>query len=100
MILARVIGTVVATVKDASLEGKTLLVVQPLDRQGRDKGKPVVAIDTVGAGVGETIYFCRGREATFPFLPDLVPSDGTIVASVDRVNIPAPTLAPKSGGAA
>jgi microcompartment protein CcmK/EutM len=93
VILARVIGTVVATVKDASLEGKTLLVVQPLDRQGRDKGKPVVAIDTVGAGVGELIYFCRGREATFPFLPDLVPSDGTIVGSVDRVNIPGTTPA-------
>lgn len=98
MILARVIGTVVATVKDASLEGKTLLVVQPLDRQGRDKGKPVVAIDTVGAGVGELIYFCRGREATFPFLPDLVPSDGTIVGSVDRVNIPAPQRLPSGGG--
>ena len=97
MILARVIGTVVATVKNASLEGKTLLVVQPLDRQGRDKGKPVVAIDTVGAGVGEKIYFCRGREASFPFLPDLVPTEATIVASVDRVNIPAP--APKAGSA-
>ena len=89
MILARVIGNVVATMKNASLEGQRLLIVQPLDRHGRDKGKPVVALDSVGAGAGEMVYYCRGREASFPFLPREVPTEATIVAIVDSVNIPA-----------
>jgi microcompartment protein CcmK/EutM len=88
VLLGRVIGNVVATVKNASLDGKTLLLVQPLDRQGREKGKPLVAIDSVGAGEGEMIYWCRGREASFPFLPEIVPTEATIVAIVDTVNIP------------
>ena len=89
MLLGRVIGNVVATVKNPSLDGKKLLLVQPLDRQGRSKGKPLVALDAVGAGEGETIYWCRGREASFPFLPEIVPTEATIVAIVDEINIPA-----------
>lgn len=88
MLLGRVIGNVVATVKNSSLIGKTFLLVQPIDRNGRDKGKPLVAIDSVGAGAGETIYWCRGREASFPFLPDEVPTEATIVGIVDTINIP------------
>ena len=49
------------TVKNTSLEGQRLLIVQPLDRHGRDRGRPLVALDSVGAGAGETIYWCRGR---------------------------------------
>jgi ethanolamine utilization protein EutN len=89
MILGRVIGNVVATMKNASLLGQRLLIVQPLDRRGRDKGKPLVALDSVGAGAGETVYWCRGREASFPFLPAEVPTEATIVGIVDVVNIPA-----------
>jgi ethanolamine utilization protein EutN len=88
VLLGRVIGNVVATVKNASLDGKKLLIVQPLDRQGRETGKPLVAIDSVGAGEGEMIYWCRGREASFAFLPEIVPTEATIVAIVDTVNIP------------
>ena len=88
MILGRVIGKVVATMKNASLTGQKFLIVQPLDRNGRDKGKPLVALDSVGAGAGETVYWCRGREASFPFLPAEVPTEATIVGIVDRVNIP------------
>jgi ethanolamine utilization protein EutN len=87
VILGRVIGKVVATMKNASLTGQRFLIVQPLDRNGRDKGKPLVALDSVGAGAGETVYWCRGREASFPFLPAEVPTEATIVAIVDRVNI-------------
>ena len=87
MILGRVIGKVVATMKNASLTGQRFLIVQPLDRNGRDKGKPLVALDSVGAGAGETVYWCRGREASFPFLPTEVPTEATIVGIVDRVNI-------------
>jgi ethanolamine utilization protein EutN len=88
MLLGRIIGNVVCTMKDPVLAGQKLLIVQPLDRKGRDKGRPLVALDAVGAGAGETIYWCRGREASFPFLPALLPSEATIVGIVDSVNIP------------
>jgi ethanolamine utilization protein EutN len=89
MILGRVVGNVVATMKDASLHGQRLLLVQPIDRDGCDKGKPVVALDSVGAGAGETVYWCRGKEASFPFLPVEVPTEATIVGIVDTINISA-----------
>ncbi len=88
MLLGRVIGNVVATMKNPSLEGQRFLIVQPVDRHGRDKGRPVVALDSVGAGAGETVYWCRGREASFPFLPAEVPTEATIVGIVDAVDIP------------
>ena len=68
MLLGRVIGNVVCTIKNAALDGQRLLIVQPIDRHGRDKGRALVALDSVGAGAGETVYWCRGREASFPFL--------------------------------
>ena len=89
MQLGRIIGNVVCTMKNASLEGHRLLLVQPIDRHGHDTGKPLVAVDSVGAGAGETIYWCRGREASFPFLPNDVPTEATIVGIVDCVNIEA-----------
>ena len=88
MMLGRVIGNVVCTMKNATLEGKKLLLVQPIDRHGRDKGRALVAVDSVGAGAGETIYWCRGREASFPFLPSETPTEATIVGIVDTINIP------------
>ena len=87
MQIGRVIGNVVCTVKSTSLIGQKLLLVQPLDRKGRDKGRPLVALDAVGAGAGETIYWCRGREATLPFLPAEIPTEATIVGIVDSVNL-------------
>lgn len=89
MQLGRVIGNVVCTIKTPSLNGLKLLIVQPLDRNGRDKGRPLIALDSVGAGAGETIYWCRGREASFPFLPGEPPTEATIVGIVDTLNIPA-----------
>jgi ethanolamine utilization protein EutN len=88
MHLGRIIGNVICTMKDPALTGQKLLIVQPLDRKGRDKGYPVIALDAVGAGAGETIYWCRGREASFPFLPANLPTEATIVGIVDSVNIP------------
>ncbi len=88
MLLGRVIGTVVATMKNESLVGQRLLIVQPLNRRGRDTGKPLVALDSVGAGAGEMIYWCRGKEASFPFLPAELPTEATIVGIVDSLNIP------------
>ena len=86
MLLGRIIGNVVCTMKDPALVGQKLLIVQPLDRKGRDKGRPIIALDAVGAGAGETIYWCRGREASFPFLPANLPTEATIVGIVDSVN--------------
>jgi ethanolamine utilization protein EutN len=83
MQLARVIGTVVATVKNESLEGRTLLVVQTLNKDLEPSGKPMVAVDSVGAGIGELVFWCRGREASFPFKRDDTPTDCTIVGIVD-----------------
>jgi ethanolamine utilization protein EutN len=83
MQLARVIGTVVSTVKNSTLSGRKLLVIQTLDGELRRLGKPLVAIDSVGAGVGELVFWCRGKEASFPFEGSDVPTDCTIVGIVD-----------------
>lgn len=87
MQLGRIIGNVVCTAKNRSLLGHKLLLVQPLDKHGKDKGRAFVAIDAIGAGAGETVYWCRGKEASFPFLPGDVPTEATIVGIVDRVNL-------------
>jgi microcompartment protein CcmK/EutM len=84
MQLAKVIGDVVATRKDASLVGLKLLVIQPLTPAREPAGRPLVALDSVGAGAGEEVFFVRGREASFPFLPDEPPTDATIVGIVDQ----------------
>jgi microcompartment protein CcmK/EutM len=87
MFLARVAGNVVATVKTPSLREKKILIIQPLNAAGADEGTKMLALDSVGAGAGETVYCCRGREASFPWYPDEVPTETTIVAIVDRVNL-------------
>lgn len=83
--MARIIGTVVSTVKNSSLDGRKLLVIQPLDAQLVESGKPMVAVDSIGAGEGELVFWCRGRESSFPFAPVEVPTDCTIVGIVDSV---------------
>ena len=84
MQIARVIGTVVSTVKNESLHGRKFLIVQTLDADLKDKGKPMVALDAVGAGVGELVFWCRGKEASFPFHPVEAPVDAGIVGIVDE----------------
>ena len=84
MQLARVIGDVVATVKDAGLDGHKLLVLQPVGTDRQAVGRTLVALDAVGAGVGEHVFFVRGKEASFPFLPDAPPADACVVGIVDR----------------
>ena len=69
MQLARVIGEVVATVKDANLAGTTLLVLQPITASGDNAGRTLVALDSVGAGTGEHVFFVRGREPRFRSIP-------------------------------
>lgn len=87
MFLARVAGRVWATAKEAGLEGQKLLVLQPITKDGKDRGRQLVAVDAVGAGAGEIVYWCRGRESSFPFLPGEVPTDATVVGIVDSVTL-------------
>ena len=87
MQLARVIGDVVVTRKDENLHGRTLLVLQPIGADGNPTGRTLVAVDAVGAGVGETVFFVRGKEASFPFYPTEVPTDAGIVGIVDHYDI-------------
>jgi ethanolamine utilization protein EutN len=86
VLLGRVVGTVVATRKDPGLTGLKLLLVQPLRGDRTASGKPIVAVDSVGAGVTEEVFYVRGREASFPFLPAEVPADAAIVGIVDHWN--------------
>ena len=83
MQIARVIGNVVSTVKNESLEAKQLMIVQTLDADLKPKVKPMIALDAVGAGVGELVFWCRGKEASFPFKRDDTPTDCTIIGIID-----------------
>lgn len=83
MQLARVIGDVVVTRKDEQLVGLKLLVLQPLTPERQPAGRPIVAADAAGAGVGEEVFFVRGKEASFPFHPAEAPVDAGIVGIVD-----------------
>ncbi len=87
MQLAKVIGDVVVTRKDENLTGIKLLVVQPLTPDRQPAGKPLVAVDAVGAGVGEEVFFVRGKEASFPFYPVEAPVDAGIVGIVDHWDV-------------
>ncbi len=90
MQLARVIGTVVATVKTPGLEGVKLLVIQPLDRHLVPVGNQLVAADAVHmAGPGELVYFVAAREAAEAMPNRFVPVDHAIVGIVDAVQLPA-----------
>jgi ethanolamine utilization protein EutN len=87
MTFGRVIGRVWATVKNAGLEGQRLLIVQPLTPELKATGERIICADCTGAGAGELVFWCRGREASFPFLPLEVPTDNTIVAIVDEFHV-------------
>jgi ethanolamine utilization protein EutN len=82
--LARVLGEIVSTMKDPNLIGLKMLVLQPLAASGEPTGRTLVALDSVGAGVGENVFFVRGREAAFPFYPAEPPADATVVGIVDH----------------
>ncbi|MGA3237849.1 MAG: EutN/CcmL family microcompartment protein [Bryobacteraceae bacterium] len=89
MYLGRVAGCVWATAKDPCLDGRKLLIVQPVTPDLRDTGKRVVCADCTGAGVGEIVYWLRGKEASFPFLPTEVPVDTAVVGIVDSIHFKA-----------
>ncbi len=86
MLLGRVIGTIVPSVRYAGLEGVPFLMVQPLDRVGAEKGTPLVAADaTKMAGAGELILYEGGREAAMALDETFAPVDLAVVGIVDEV---------------
>jgi microcompartment protein CcmK/EutM len=87
MYLGKVVGCVWATAKNKGLEGQRLLLVQPLTPELAKTGKRIVCADSTGAGAGELIYWVRGKESSFPFLPVEVPVDTTIVGIVDEIHV-------------
>ena len=87
MQLGKVIGNVVLNIKNDTLHGVKLLLVQPMSSAREPIGRAIVAADSVGAGVGEEVFFVRGKEASFPFYPTEVPADAGIVGIVDSWHI-------------
>jgi ethanolamine utilization protein EutN len=85
--MARVIGDVVASRKDPLLTAVPLLLIQPIGADGQPAGRPLVAVDSVGAGAGEHVFFVRGKEASFPFHPVEVPADAGIVGIIDHWHV-------------
>jgi len=88
---ARVVGTVVATAKDPSVQGVILRILRPEDEQGRPSGEPFVAIDPLATREGDRVFFVRAREAAKTLLGKFAPVDAAIVGLVDEVAVdPAP----------
>ena len=87
MLLARVVGTVVATRKDPRLVSSKLLIARPMDPRGNPEGNYLVAIDTVDAGVGETVLIVSGSSARMAAGLKDCPVDAAIVGIVDQVEV-------------
>lgn len=87
MYLAKIIGTVVATQKDAALVGVKLLVIQPVDSAGRHVGSPLVASDTIGSGVSDLVFVAKSKDGAMPLWNPNAPSDAGIIGIVDAVHV-------------
>ena len=96
MLLAKVIGTVVATRKEPELEGLRMLLVRDLDAKGAANGKTIVAIDAMNAGIGEVVLYCSGSAARQTEATKNRPVDHVIMAIVDAVEVDGKTLYDKA----
>ena len=85
MFLGKVIGNIWATRKHPSLTNFKLMIVQPLNAEIEKTGDPIVAVDTVGSGPGEIIYYITASESVIPLPVDMAPVDASIVGIVDSV---------------
>jgi ethanolamine utilization protein EutN len=86
MELGKVIGTIWATRKYESINGYKMQFVQPINAELKELGEPIVALDTIGAGPGEIIYYITASEAVIPLDVDMAPVDASIVGIVDSIN--------------
>lgn len=86
MILGKVIGTIWATRKYETVKGYKMQFVQPLNSKQEKIGRPIVALDTIGAGPGEIVFYITASEAVIPLEVDMAPVDASIVGIVDSIN--------------
>jgi len=86
MILGRVIGTIWATRKYDAIKGYKLQFVQPINSHLKEIGNPIVAVDTIGAGPGEIIFYATSSESVIAMDVDMAPVDASIVGIVDSIN--------------
>lgn len=87
MLIARVVGTVVSTIKDEKMVGRKLLIVREVTTENQVVGKPLVAIDTVDAGVDDVVLIAQGSSARQTFLTKDTPTDAVIMAIVDSLEM-------------
>jgi ethanolamine utilization protein EutN len=87
MQLAKVVGRVVSTVKQETLSGVALQWLQPLNARGAKSGKPLIAVDTIGVGPGEVVYYITSREAAMTLDNPFAAVDAGIVGKVDHVDL-------------
>ena len=86
MFLGKVIGNVWATKKYPALNSLKLMFVQPMNAEYNKTDEPIIAVDTVGAGPGEIIFYITASEAVIPLPVDMAPVDASIVGIVDTIN--------------
>ncbi len=96
MLIAKVIGTTVSTVKDEKLVARKLMIVRPTDETGAPAGKPFVAVDTVDAGVGDLVLTCAGSSARQTAITKDTPVDAVIMAVIDSLEVGGKTTFRKS----
>lgn len=87
MLIARVVGTTVSTVKDEKLTGKKLLILRQTDEHGNPVGKPYVAVDTVDAGAGDLVLTCAGSSARQTAITKDTPVDSVIMSVIDSLEV-------------
>ncbi len=86
MMLAKVIGTIWATQKYKALDGYKMQFIQPLNGDLKKIGEPIIAVDTIGAGPGELVFYATSSEAVIAMDVDMAPVDASIVGIVDSIN--------------
>jgi ethanolamine utilization protein EutN len=87
MYLGRIIGTIWATRKYEAVTSYKMQFIQPINAEKEKLGEPIVAIDTIGAGPGEIVFYITASEAVIPLLVDMAPIDASIVGIVDSINV-------------
>jgi microcompartment protein CcmK/EutM len=87
MLIAKVVGTTVATIKNEKLEGSKLLICREADQTGNPTGKPYVAVDTVDAGVGDLVLTAHGSSGRQTFMTKDAPVDAVIMAVIDSLQV-------------
>jgi microcompartment protein CcmK/EutM len=96
MLIAKVIGTTIATIKDEKLVGRKLLILRQTDEHGVPSGKPYVAVDSLDAGVGDLVLTCSGSSARQTNITKDTPVDAVIMAVIDSLEVEGKTAFRKS----